>query len=119
MFKAYSVCRMFLTTAALAAMLAPAVAADPPATTGTPPAEQPKPGFVCHDMPLVGSGPAFRDLQDASEQAAKDDWLAKAKAVYPDADLANAKDVKWECVKQGLYSKCFLAAVPCHPKPAQ
>jgi len=24
--------------------------------------------------------------------------------------------VKWECVKQGLYSKCFLAAVPCHPK---
>jgi len=25
--------------------------------------------------------------------------------------------VKWECVKQGLYSKCFVTAVPCHPKP--
>ena len=117
MFKAALLRCVFLTMIVLAAMSAPAFAADPPAAQGTPPAEQPKPGFVCHDAPLVGSGPGFKDSQDASEQAAKDDWLAKAKAVYPDADLANAKDVKWECVKQGLYSKCFLAAVPCHPKP--
>ena len=117
MFEAVLVCRVLFSTIALPAMLAPAFAADPPAAQGTPPAEQPKPGFVCHDTPLVGSGPGFKDLQDASEQAAKDDWLAKAKAVYPDADLATAKDVKWECVKQGLYSKCFLAAVPCRPKP--
>ena len=61
--------------------------------------------------------PGSRTRRTKSEQAAKDDWLAKAKAVYPDADLATAKDVKWECVKQGLYSKCFLAAVPCRPKP--
>lgn len=117
MFKSVSLCCVLLGMIALAAMVTPTVAADPPAATGTPPAEQPKPGFVCHDTPLVGSGPGFKDSQDASEQAAKDDWLAKAKAVYADADLANAKDVKWECVKQGLYSKCFLAAVPCHPKP--
>ena len=117
MSKAASLRRVFLTTIAASAMLAPAFAADPPAAQGIPPPEQPKPGFVCHDMPMVGSGPGFRDSQDASEQAAKDDWLAKAKAVYPDADLANAINVKWECVKQGLYSKCFLAAVPCHPKP--
>ena len=117
MFKAALLRRVFLTTIAASAMLAPAFAADPPAAQGTPPPEQPKPGFECHDTPLVGRGPGFKDSQDASEQAAKDEWLAKAKAVYPDADLANAINVKWECVKQGLYSKCFLAAVPCHPKP--
>jgi len=116
MFKAGMLRRVLLSTIALLAMLAPAFAADQPATTGTPPPEPVKPGFECHDKPLVGSGPGFKDSQDESEQAAKDDWLAKAKAVYPDADLATAKDVKWECVKQGLYSKCFLAAVPCHPK---
>ena len=55
--------------------------------------------------------------REASELAAKDDWLTKAKAVFADADFANAKDVKWECVKQGLYSKCFVSAVPCHAKP--
>ena len=116
MFKAALLCRVLLTrdrTGGDGGARFARSACGPAA----PPPEQPKPGFVCHDTPLVGSGPGFKDLQDASEQAAKDDWLAKAKAVYPDADLANAKDVKWECVKQGLYSKCFLAAVPCHPKP--
>ena len=116
MFKAGMLRRVLLSTIALLAMLAPAFAADQPTATGTPPPEPTKPGFECHDKPLVGSGPGFKDLQDEFEQAAKDDWLAKAKAVYPDADLGTAKDVKWECVKQGLYSKCFLAAVPCHPK---
>ena len=81
MFKAALLRRVFLTTIAASAMLAPAFAADPPAAQGIPPPEQPKPGFVCHDTPLVGRGPGFKDSQDASEQAAKDDWLAKAKAV--------------------------------------
>ncbi len=117
MFKSASLCRVLLVSIALAAMAAPSFAADPPAPTGAPPPEQPKPGFVCHDKALTGTGPGFKDSREASQQAATDDWLAKAKAVYPDADLANAKDVKWECVKQGLYSKCFVTAVPCHPKP--
>ncbi|MGZ8399733.1 MAG: hypothetical protein ACXWVI_00300 [Methyloceanibacter sp.] len=110
MFKSASLCRVLLTAIALAAMFAPA-------TAGAAPPEQPKPGFLCHDKALTGTGPGFKDSREASQQAATDDWLAKAKAVYPDADLAKAKDVKWECVKQGLYSKCFVTAVPCHPKP--
>ena len=117
MFKAALLRRVFLTTIAAVGDVGACFRRRSACGPGTPPPEQPKPGFVCHDTPLVGSGPGFKDSQDASEQAAKDDWLAKAKAVYPDADLANAMNVKWECVKQGLYSKCFLAAVPCHPKP--
>lgn len=117
MFETALLRRVLIATIAMSAMAAPVFAADPQAGEGSPPAEPVKQGFECHDTPLVGSGPGFKDSQDASEEAAKDDWLAKAKAVYPDAELATAKDVKWECVKQGLYSKCFLAAVPCHPKP--
>ena len=73
MFKAGMLGRVLLSTIALSAMLAPACAADQPAATGTPPPEPTKPGFECHDKPLVGSGPRFRDSQDESEQAAKDD----------------------------------------------
>jgi hypothetical protein len=117
MFKAVSPCRVLFTTIALAALSAPAPAEDQPAAAGAPPPEQPKTGYECSDKPITGSGPGFKSSQEESEQAAKEDWLAKAKAVYPDADVSAAKDVKWECVKQGLYSKCFLTAVPCHPKP--
>jgi hypothetical protein len=116
MFKPASLRRVLVATIALGATLAPAIAADPPAASGAPPAEQPKPGFLCHDAAVTGSGAGFKDSREASQQAAREDWLAKAKAIYPDADIANAKDVKWECVKQGLYSKCFVTAVPCHPK---
>ena len=49
-----------------------------------------------------GDRPRVKDFREASQQAATDDWLVKAKAAYPDADLANAKDVKWECVKQDV-----------------
>jgi hypothetical protein len=111
MFQSVSRRRVPLAAAALGAMLAPALAADPPAP------EPVKPGMQCSDKPLIGTGPGFKDSREASELAAKDDWLAKAKAVYPDADFANAKHVKWECVKQGLYRKCFVSAVPCRPKP--
>ena len=113
--------QIILSFAALAAMCVQASAAEPPAAAGPAPAAPAptKPGFQCHDKSLTGSGPGFKDSQDESEEAAKQDWLGKAQAVYSDADLTNAKDVNWECVKQGLYIKCFLAAVPCHPKPAE
>jgi len=110
MLKFVSLRRVLVAAAALGATLAPAIA--------NPPAPDPvKPGMQCSDKALIGTGPGFKDSREASELAAKDDWLTKAKAVYPDADFANAKDVKWECVKQGLYSKCFVSAVPCRPKP--
>ena len=111
MFESASLRRALLAAAALGASLAPASAADPPAP------EPVKPGMQCSDKALTGTGPGFKDSREASELAAKEDWLTKAKAVYADADFANAKDVKWECVKQGLYSKCFVSAVPCRPKP--
>jgi len=124
--KIASMSYVILSFAALAAMCVHASAADPPkaeppAAAGPAPVApaSTKPGFQCHDKALTGSGPGFRDSQDVSEEAAKQDWLGKAKAVYSDADLTNAKDVSWECVKQGLYIKCFLSAVPCHPKPAE
>jgi len=68
MFKAGMLRRVLLSTIALLAMLAPAFAADQPTATGTPPPEPTKPGFECHDKPLVGSGPGFKDSQDESEQ---------------------------------------------------
>jgi ABC-type transport system substrate-binding protein len=129
--KIASMSQIILSVAALAAMCvqataaeppkADAPAANPPAATGPAPAAPApvKPGFQCHDKSLTGSGPGFKDSQDESEEAAKQDWLGKAKAVYSDAGLIDAKDVSWECVKQGLYIKCFLSAVPCHPKPAE
>jgi hypothetical protein len=124
--KIASMFRIILSVAALAVMCVHASAADPskadpPKAAGPAPAAPAptKPGFQCHDKSLTGSGPGFKDSQEASEEAAKQDWLGKAKAVYSDADLIDAKDVSWECVKQGLYIKCFLSAVPCHPKPAE
>ena len=40
---------------------------------------------------------------------------SQGKNIYATRTGRNNKDA--ECVKQGLYSKCFLAAVPCRPKP--
>ena len=37
----------------------------------------------------------------------------KAHAVYSDADWKKTKEPNMECVKQGLYSKCFATAIPC------
>ena len=37
--------------------------------------------------------------------------------IYPDADWAAAKEPLMQCVKQGLYSKCFAVGFPCRPKP--
>jgi hypothetical protein len=95
-----------------------ALAAEPPKAGETAPATPsgPPKGFECHDKPLSGTGPGFKSSQEESEEAAKKDWLEKAKVVYPDAAWNTAKDPVMECVKQGLYSKCFATGLPCHPK---
>jgi GH24 family phage-related lysozyme (muramidase) len=71
----------------------------------------------CYSEALTGSGPGFKSSQEESEEAAKANWLEKAKAIYLDADWASAKEPLMQCVKQGLYSKCFATGFPCRPKP--
>ena len=114
--KIASMSHIILSVAALAVMVAPAPAAEPPPAGQPAPAAQsatPK-GFECHDKALTGSGAGFKSSQEESEEAAKVDWLEKAKAIYADADWNAAKDAFMQCVKQGLYSKCFATGFPCH-----
>ena len=116
--KVASISRIIVSIAAMAVMFALALAAEPPADAGTAPqapSATPK-GYECGDKALTGSGPGFKSSQEESEEAALADWLVKAQAVYADADWKTAKDPVMECVKQGLYSKCFATGVPCHPK---
>jgi hypothetical protein len=94
-------------------IVGPALAAEPSADAG---AALPPKGYECYDKALTGSGPGFKSSQDESEEAALADWLDKAQAIYADADWKTTKDPVMECVKQGLYSKCFATGVPCHPK---
>lgn len=70
----------------------------------------------CHAEVIAGEGPGFLSARKDSEQAATDDWLAKARAVFPDADWKYALDGGVSCVVQGLYSKCFAEGIPCKPK---
>ena len=70
----------------------------------------------CAAEPLSGSGPGFSSSRDASEDAAVEGWLEKAKAVYPEATWETAKDADIACAVQGLYSKCFAQGTPCRPK---
>ena len=115
MSKTAWVARAVLSIALLAVAMSPA-----PAPAAEPaPAAKPDPtaGLQCHDKAVTGSGPGFSSSKEQSEQAAKKDWLAKAAAIYPDADWAKAKAVNLACVRQGLYSKCFATAVPCHAPP--
>lgn len=87
-----------LTGLAMLALIAPALAQDEdeeeieldPAT------------LDCHAEPISGSGPGFLAVRADSEKAALDDWLAKAKAVFPDADWKYALDAGVSCVVQGL-----------------
>ena len=100
-----------LSAASLAAMISYAMAgAEPPA-----PSPVPK-GFECHGEMLTGSGTGFKSSQDESETAAIENWLEKAHAIYPQASWETAKDSGIQCVKQGLYSKCFANGFPCRPK---
>jgi hypothetical protein len=98
-------------------MVAPALsqAEESKAPVSPPPPAQGAPSWElsCHDKALTGSGPGFKSSQEESEDAAIKDWLDKARAVYSDADWKKTKEPNMECVKQGLYSKCFATAIPC------
>jgi hypothetical protein len=106
---------VFLSAALLASgtvdAAAPSSDDEGPVPTGPPK------GYTCHDKAFTGSGPGFKSSQDESEDAAVKDWIGKATQIFADADWRTAKDPIMECVKQGLYSKCFATGVPCHPKP--
>ena len=117
--KIVAICGVILSGAMAALALAPAVAAEPPAEVEAKPSAPsgPPKGYECHDAELSGSGPGFKSSQEESAEAAIKDWLEKAKAIYPDADWKTTLDPRMECVKQGLYSKCFAIGTPCHPKP--
>ena len=114
------VARSVVSLAALAVAIAPGPAPAAEPVPAAPPVAQPAPATLlqCHDKAVTGSGPGFNSSQEQSEEAAKKDWLAKALAIYSDADWTTAKDPKMGCVKQGLYSKCFATAVPCHAPPS-
>jgi hypothetical protein len=71
------------------------------------------PGFACGDKELTGSGPGFDSSREHSQETAKADWLAKARAIYTDASWETAKELSLTCAQQGLYSKCFASAIPC------
>jgi hypothetical protein len=111
MTKIAPICKVTLAIAALTAMGLSAAAGQ---TAGAPSAV-PK-GYECHDQALTGSGAGFKSSQEESEEAAKVNWLEKAKQIYADAYWETAKDSGIQCVKQGLYSKCFANGFPCHPK---
>ena len=97
-------------------LIAAALAVSSYAAAQQPPSPSPTPkGFECHDTSLEGSGTGFKSSLDESEQAAIANWLEKAKAVYPEATWETAKDSGMQCVKQGLYSKCFATGFPCRP----
>ncbi|MGV1013478.1 MAG: hypothetical protein ACOYB4_00755 [Methyloceanibacter sp.] len=96
--------------ALLALMAAPAIAEDMEAAPPDPAT------LECHGEPVEGSGPGFDASRDKSEQAARDNWLEKAKAVFPDANWDIAQDAGVSCAVQGLYSKCFALGIPCRPK---
>lgn len=113
------VARSVVSLAALAVAIAPGPAPAAEPAPAAPPVAQPAPTLLqCHDKAVTGSGPGFSSSQEHSEEAAKKDWLAKALAIYSDADWTKAKDPKLGCVKQGLYSKCFATAAPCHASPS-
>ena len=113
-----------ISVSALAAEPSPPIAESSPATEtsgeATPPVKPgPPKGYECHDKALTGSGAGFKDSQEASTEAAIQHWLTKATAVYSDAAWDTAQAANMECIKQGLYSKCFASGVPCHPKPGE
>jgi hypothetical protein len=98
----------------MASALSQAEESKPPSGSSPPPAQgSPSSELSCHNKALTGSGPGFKSSQEESETAAIKDWLDKARAVYSDADWKETEEPKMECVKQGLYSKCFAVAIPC------
>src|SRR5262245_26944351 len=119
MLKIALICSLAVSAAALACASAHAGAPSPDAEADTETPSGPPKGYVCGDKAFTGSGPGFKSSQEESEEAAIKDWRDKAVADVADADWNTAKDPILECVKQGLYSKCFATGVPCHPKPKE
>lgn len=119
MSKFASMSRFVLAAVVLAAMAATPVAAAEPAPEGKAAEAETEPddNLECHDEAVSGKGPGFTSSPERSEQEAIDNWLAKAREVYTDATWETAKDKKLGCARQGLYSKCFIDAVPCHKRP--
>jgi hypothetical protein len=82
---------------------------------GTDEQEGPPPANLeCHGEAVEGSGKGFLSSQDASEEAAINDWLEKAKKQDPLTAWETAGKADLTCAKQGLYSKCFATGIPCH-----
>jgi hypothetical protein len=126
MSKVAAIAGAALSLAALHVMTGSAWAAEPLSATAPAPAGAAAPalqsaapkGLQCQEKALSGSGPGFNNSQEISEEAAKKDWLAKALAIYSDANWSTAKNASVECVKQGLYSKCFATGLPCGTQPS-
>ena len=103
----------FIAGLAMLALMVPATAQDMEEEDAPPPDPA---TLECHDKAIEGSGPGFDASREKSEQAARDNWLEKAKAVFPDANWDIALDAGVSCAVQGLYSKCFAFGIPCRPK---
>jgi hypothetical protein len=116
MLKVALIYAVALSAAALACVSTIAGAPSPDADAETAAPSGPPKGYTCGDKAFTGSGPGFKSSQEESEEAAIKAWRDKAGAVFADADWNTAKAPILECVKQGLYSKCFATGVPCHPK---
>jgi hypothetical protein len=114
--------RRLVLIAAVAVLALPALAGTGLAEEIAVPAEdaaqaaQEGPALECAAEPVSGSGPGFSSSREASEDAAVEGWLEKAKAIYPEASWATAKDAGVSCAVQGLYSKCFALGIPCRPQ---
>ena len=115
--KVASVLSVVLSAAVIAGA-APALAAESMAETPLPtnPQAGPPPGYECAEKSVTGSGPGFSNSREGSEDAARQDWLKKAQAIYPEATWETAYKAGVSCAVQGLYSKCFAQAIPCRPK---
>lgn len=86
--------------------------------TGTAPEPARAAELKCHSVDIVARGVGFLPSRKESEQAAKKVWLEKATKIFADAAIETAKDPKLGCAKQGLYTNCTIAAVPCGAVPA-
>jgi len=103
----------FIAGLAMLALMVPATAQDMEEEEAPPPDPA---TLECHDEAIEGSGPGFDASREKSERAARDNWLKKAKAAFPDANWDIAHDAGVSCAVQGLYSKCFAFGIPCRPK---
>jgi hypothetical protein len=110
--------RSLALSAAIISLALPALAQSAAETPmAANPQAGPPPGYECAAEPVTGSGPGFSSSREGSEDAAREDWLKKAQAIYPEATWETAYRAGVSCAVQGLYSKCFAEAIPCKPKP--